>query len=793
MKRWSIFLGVMLVVGIAAYFVGPLLFPSGWRIDYEEPDKGTGKPPKLAPDEAALQTLRDDFQESKSPRPSPATLKKIKELAAGGTQGEGLADLISDWQGRMFDAGLADAAEFRELAQVLVGIFPDAARQVVAHHYDAWNARDRDFAAARLVSFGEGAILEAILGLHGEAYHAELTKFPSRSRLPVALAQFGAKAVPALRDALKNREPHVRRQAVRALALMGPDQAAAAAAALIEALDDTDGRVRFLAVLALGEVLPANTALPDRVAALLDDKESAVRLAAARSLGRHVGAPTDRIAATLIGLLRENNFDNWYWAVALDSEPPARPLICQGVPWTRVFYEELTAYLLVELDLAHTVTPAAAVDLLRHCKHQGRHLAILLAAQGDKAKETVPALLEMLSEADGRQRCKALCLLSGLGKAVNEPARTEIAKALDHADPKTRWRAYLALAALDFRGLDRYVNGPAAHFPLKSQMPAEVIELRTACLWRDTEATLQPAVRMSEQPGWMPWLRSDILASHELALRHGLVNLLLARKTRDKAAVPLLVGMWLDTPEPPWAGEEKGPLDVLAAFGPDAAEAAPHLVAGLRHSNTKAVTRVLVTIGDAVLPPLARALADPKNSNRQADLLAALQAFGPKGKIALPTIIKALNSADEEVRRAAAETFGTLGPAAKDAVPEARKLLTDSRADVRRRAAQALGYIGSDAAPALPELIDQFRDADADARAAAVRAAASIGKIAVAPLTAALDDSDGRTRLGAVEALEAIGPEARPALPILERLAQQDPEETVRTAARLVVQKLRAK
>ena len=52
---------------------------AGWRVDYDEqPDKRTGKPPQLPADEAALQALRDDFQASKSPRPSPETLKKIR-------------------------------------------------------------------------------------------------------------------------------------------------------------------------------------------------------------------------------------------------------------------------------------------------------------------------------------------------------------------------------------------------------------------------------------------------------------------------------------------------------------------------------------------------------------------------------------------------------------------------------------------------------------------------------------------------------------------------------------------
>ena len=59
--------------------------------------------------------------------------------------------------------------------------------------------------------------------------------------------------------------------------------------------------------------------------------------------------------------------------------------------------------------------------------------------------------------------------------------------------------------------------------------------------------------------------------------------------------------------------------------------------------------------------------------------------------------------------------------------------------------------------------IADLRDADDDARAAAVRASARLGKAAVAPLTKALGNADPKVRLGAIEALEALGPDARPA------------------------------
>jgi HEAT repeat protein len=170
-------------------------------------------------------------------------------------------------------------------------------------------------------------------------------------------------------------------------------------------------------------------------------------------------------------------------------------------------------------------------------------------------------------------------------------------------------------------------------------------------------------------------------------------------------------------------------LDYLEMLGPDAAPAAPALIAALRDPNLFvrwAATRTLGKIGPVNLnesiPALARLLSDPdldvrvtaaavlehfgKDAAPAADAIArsvnrgdaefriaalrALQAVGPRTADHVPAIVTALGHPDERVRRAAAIVLGRLGLAARSAEPALRRALNDKDADVRKAVSDAL-------------------------------------------------------------------------------------------------------
>lgn len=70
-----------------------------------------------------------------------------------------------------------------------------------------------------------------------------------------ALGRIGAPAVPQLIDALRNRDPEVRKQAAEVLARMGAD-ARAAVPDLVRLLDDEDLAIRKTAARTLGRIGP---------------------------------------------------------------------------------------------------------------------------------------------------------------------------------------------------------------------------------------------------------------------------------------------------------------------------------------------------------------------------------------------------------------------------------------------------------------------------------------------------------------------------------------------------------
>jgi HEAT repeat protein len=170
-------------------------------------------------------------------------------------------------------------------------------------------------------------------------------------------------------------------------------------------------------------------------------------------------------------------------------------------------------------------------------------------------------------------------------------------------------------------------------------------------------------------------------------------------------------------------------LDFLEMLGPDAAPAAPALIAALRDPNLFvrwAATRTLGKIGPVNLnesiPALARLLSDPdldvrvtaaavlehfgKDAAPAADAIAravnrgdaefriaalrALQAVGPRTGDHVPVVVTALGHPDERVRRAAAIVLGRLGLAARAAEPALRRALNDKDAEVRKAASDAL-------------------------------------------------------------------------------------------------------
>ena len=122
--------------------------------------------------------------------------------------------------------------------------------------------------------------------------------------------------------------------------------------------------------------------------------------------------------------------------------------------------------------------------------------------------------------------------------------------------------------------------------------------------------------------------------------------------------------------------------------------------------------------------------------------MAALGAIGPDAKAAVPQLARYLDDKSVYTRAAAARALGGIGPASKDAVPALTKMLGDEEKKGRVWAAFALARIGGDPKARVADLIDLWEVDDPD-------------------------EPFGSVRYDVAQALELLGPDARPARGIL--------------------------
>jgi len=189
--------------------------------------------------------------------------------------------------------------------------------------------------------------------------------------------------------------------------------------------------------------------------------------------------------------------------------------------------------------------------------------------------------------------------------------------------------------------------------------------------------------------------------------------------------------------------------------------------------------------------------------------IAALEILGKIGSDArelLPTITKALESAEDPLRTwlagaywriggaagkavsvlivelrgpnggTACDIIGEMGPIAKDAIPELISIIqdVDRDADVSWAAIDALGSIGSDAAIAVPSLIRALARESCILPDAAISALSRIGRASIPKLIEALSDPNDQVRECSADAVSRFGQAAIAAVPSLEPLLRSE-------------------
>lgn len=192
----------------------------------------------------------------------------------------------------------------------------------------------------------------------------------------------------------------------------------------------------------------------------------------------------------------------------------------------------------------------------------------------------------------------------------------------------------------------------------------------------------------------------------------------------------------------------------------------------------------------------------------------AIATFGPQAKSANETLTKLLDSPIPKVRAYSAYALGKINAGTNEVMPKLIKLVADRDAMVRHEALESLLKIDADPEVSLPIIVKLLEDADPamvlpiltemaeegdkalprlrialkNPKAAywACLVASEMGKSAapvVPELTSVLDNKDPETRMHALIALGEIGPEAKSSIDRVIQTLQNDPVPAVKYSA----------
>jgi HEAT repeat protein len=558
---------------------------------------------------------------------------------------------------------------------------------------------------------------------------------------------------------LRNQDAVRRGRAVEEMRKLGK-AAQPAELALIDALaDDTPVNGNELVCDVAGQTLAiiGAPAVVPLAAALKIHQSGRARVEAARTLG-NIGVEARSAIPALQAALGDDS-TRVHAAYALWQIDPQAKLI---VP-TLFSHPQLPMANLIEA-LSH-----------KNVKVSGA-AAAALSAMGPAAQEAVPALVQALHKPEARifaaKALRSLARSLDVGGAV--PSLVEM---LGDSDERVRKAAAQALARIAPK--DRTVAVVLARALADSNLDVRVGACHTLGAMGPAAEPAFPALVDMLGRGDYPHLAASALVQIGPAARPvvpALIALIEERKTGKiqesaRAAV--------------WALGAIGPADQVLPTLLQILEESQNVA--LHDSAADAMARLGPAAGKA-LPALIRD-AEAKWPEVHPSTVAALGQMGPE---AVPVLGRVLKDAPARSRALAAETLGAMGAAAKAAVPALRNALHDREPRVALEAAFALCQLDADPQYAREVIVQAVRDEPFRGvmqfrpGPELSRRIQKVGPVLLPALVDLLKDSNTPRQLRAIDAIAAMGPAAKPAIPALLPLAR-DSDVRVRDAAALAL------
>ncbi|MDY6836292.1 MAG: HEAT repeat domain-containing protein [Chloroflexota bacterium] len=609
-----------------------------------------------------------------------------------------------------------------------------------------------------------------------------LSDHPLRWGAAWALGKIGeSRAVPALIQALADRNARVRRNTAKALGSIGDD---AAVEPLVKSLGDEDSRVRKDAADALGEIGQSavqplvhtlNTASDQKVRwhalealrnisdvgvidvliQALRDENLVARERAAEALERLGWEPIEQADKAPFLIVRGQwedlaNMGEEALDPTIQSLADRDPSIRWGAAWT-----------LGEIGDSRAI-PFLIAALDNKDNYVRRHVIESLGRIG--GAEAAPPLINALEDDDVWVRRDAVNALANVGRPAVEPLIENLMKA-EHG---VRWYELEAIRKLQDRG---------------------AVDCLCTVLNGQNKEAQNKAAQILDLLGWEP--SSDTEKALYLIVKRQWESMLSLGKS---SVQPLIAAMkdesWLVRSGAAWTLGRLGDVEAIQAL----AEATEDQDNWVRRNAVIA----LGDIGAArVAEPLVKSLKDEDNWVQRY----SVESLAKVGQPAVEPLVNMLKSEDRDIRWNVIDALSRI----KD--PSVVELLTlslrDGNSDIRERAVEALDKLGwkpeDDMAQAryfivkkqwkklaklgnkaVAPLIDALRDKSQPVRWGAAWALGEIKDVrAVEPLVESLKDEDSWVQMDAVQALAKIG---KPAVDLLV-IALQDESWVARSKA----------
>ena len=548
--------------------------------------------------------------------------------------------------------------------------------------------------------------------------------------MAIALRGRAEPLIPALLDSLRkdfgsrrNEELHQDFRAALALSSIG----APSVPGLKEMLSFSKANVRSEAAMALGRIGPASDDATSELIRLLGDENERVRQEAANALAA-IGEPA---IPTLVDIAKNGSEVQKVSAIrALGSKPiadaTAKSIIDDALECSDLAVRAAAIVASMNTALSEERIHSMARENLGH-KDELIRRSMINRLQGVNTLVRLrlkPALIELLTHSDANVASDAAFLLQSMGPDVASEMIDAFANAGSHIDS-------LAAAIA--------MMGPRISKRLLAGMQDPRDRVREGCAVALGQVRPLPVEGINELSQGL----SDRVEGVQVACLNALGSL----GQRAKSTIPMIEAKM----------RSSNPV--------------------LRAKSAKAFFQVSER-NEATVRQLAP-LVDDSSEEVQLNTIQVLLATGPLGRLAMPNVLKHLESSSREIQSAVLAFIASHGRAAEEAaIPLERLLGMSTEKDLQLQIVNALSQLGKAAAPAKEQLTAILQsDGDAPLRVASLETLSNLELpfAEIRPLLSkALTDSQEEVRRRALRAIRKYGPESRVFLTELISLIRED-------------------